>query len=185
MSSIVFDKNVVELVTVAAEYCAFLDKTRNSLDQSEFLDKEKTINVLMRILPLLYLKALMVPDIETDPEVMTEEYVSESDYNSVCESLKIVLGEIDDYLEVCVDDMRYSDTPIRCSISEDLSDIYQALKNFVESFQTGINDTMRESIAVCKESFYLYWGQTLTNTLRALHFARFGIGSGNDLFDQD
>lgn len=176
MSSIVFDKNVVELVTVAAEYCAFLEEARS-------LDRNRVVDVIMRILPLLYLKALMLPEIESDPEIVLEEYLTESDYDEMRNSLRVILGEIDNYLEVCVDEMKYSDAPIIMSISEDLSDIYQALKNFVESFKTGINYIMTESVAVCKESFCLYWGQTVTNTLRALHFTRFGMNNESDHFD--
>ena len=65
--------------------------------------------------------------------------------------------------------MKYSDTPVTKSISEDLADIYQDVKNFVMQFQVGINETMHDAILECREHFRLYWGQTLVNTLRALH----------------
>ena len=84
-----------------------------------------------------------------------------------------MLGEKDDYLEVFVDDMKYSDTPVRKCISEDLADIYQALKNFVQAYRSGLEEVMTESVAVCAENFRTYWGQILTNTLRAIHNVRY------------
>ena len=47
--------------------------------------------------------------------------------------------------------------------------IYKALKNFVHSYQSGLNEVMAEAVAVCADGFKTYWGQTLVNTLRAVH----------------
>jgi hypothetical protein len=69
--------------------------------------------------------------------------------------------------------MNYSATPVRKCISEDLADIYQALKNFVQSYRSGLDEVMTEAVAVCAEGFRTYWGQTLTNTLRAIHNVRY------------
>ena len=69
--------------------------------------------------------------------------------------------------------MVYSDTPIKKNISEDLADIYQDVKNFVSVFKLGFDETMHDSLALCKENFALYWGQTLVNTMRALHDVRY------------
>ena len=66
-------------------------------------------------------------------------------------------------------DMVYSDTPIKKCISEDLADIYQDLKDFISVFQLGLNETMNDSLVVCKEHFREFWGQRLVNTMRALH----------------
>ncbi|MDE5701651.1 MAG: DUF5063 domain-containing protein, partial [Bacteroides sp.] len=59
------------------------------------------------------------------------------------------------------------------NISEDLADIYQSLKDFIFVFQLGLNETMNDSLAICQEQFKEYWGQTLVNTLRALHDAKY------------
>ncbi len=161
-SSIVFDKNVVEFVTVAAEYCSFME-------QAEQKDRREIVSVLPKLLSLLYLKALMLPETETDYSMNLEEWVTEQDYDTLRAMLSAKLGSTDDYLEVFVEDMKYSDTPVLKTISEDLADIYQALKNFVHQFQSGLNDVMAESVAICADGFKTYWGQTLVNTMRAVH----------------
>lgn len=78
-----------------------------------------------------------------------------------------------DYLEVFLPDMVYSDTPIKKCISEDLADIYQDLKDFISVFQLGLNETMNDSLVVCKEHFREFWGQRLVNTMRALHDVKY------------
>ena len=102
---------------------------------------------------------------------MTEQktFVNESDYEVVRLSVAGVMGERDDYLDVFLDDMRYGDTPIRKTISEDLADIYQDVKNFVSVYRLGFDETMNDALAICEENFAHYWGQTLVNTMRALH----------------
>ena len=83
------------------------------------------------------------------------------------------MGEKDDYLDVFVEDMVYSDQPIKKCISEDLADIYQDIRDFIFVFQLGLNETMNDSLALCQENFGLLWGQKLVNTLRALHDVKY------------
>lgn len=159
---IVFSRNTVEFVTVAAEYCAYIERA-NEHDRKEFT------GTLLKLLPLLYIKAQMLPEDTPINEDNLEIFVTEDSYEVVRLTLLDLFGEADAYLDVFVADMKYSDTPITKSISEDLADIYQDVKNFVTQFRLGINETMHDAILECREHFRLYWGQTLVNTLRALH----------------
>ena len=90
------------------------------------------------------------------------------------------MGEKDDYLDVFVQDMAYSDQPIKKSISEDLADIYQDIKDFIFVFQLGLNETMNDSLAICQENFGMLWGQKLVNTLRALHDVKYNQNDEED-----
>lgn len=161
-SQVIFDKNTVEFVTVAAEFCAFLERTR-SIRRSAFVDTS------LKILPLLYLKASMLPPVELLNEEAPERCVTEEIYEVLRINLSAVLGEKDDYLEVFLPEMAYSDTPIKKNLSEDLADIYQDIKDFIFVFQLGLNDTMNDALYICKENFGQHWGQKLVNSLRALH----------------
>ena len=73
-----------------------------------------------------------------------------------------------------MEDMKYSDTPIKRTISEDLADIYQDLKDFISVFQIGFNITMNDSLFLCKEHFAEFWWQWLVNALKALHDIKYG-----------
>ena len=179
-SQVIFDKNSIEFVTVAAEYCGFIERARGA-------ERQTFVDTALKILPLLYLKATLIPECEQIGEEDLEVFVTEDDYEMVRRAVADVLGAKDDYLEVFHPDMAYSDTPIKKCISEDLADIYQDVKNFVVQFQTGINETMHDAIIECNEHFRQYWGQTLTNTLRALHDIRYNTSlddeeeEGNEL----
>ena len=49
-SQVIFDKNSIEFVTVAAEYCAFIERVRGA-------ERKVFVDTALKILPLLYLKA--------------------------------------------------------------------------------------------------------------------------------
>lgn len=165
-SQTIFDKNVIEFVTVAAEFCAFLERAE-SMKRSDFVDTS------LKILPLLYLKASLLPPCERLGEEELETYVTEEVYEILRLNLAELMSEKDDYLDVFVEDMVYSDQPIKKCISEDLADIYQDIRDFIFVFQLGLNETMNDSLALCQENFGLLWGQKLVNTLRALHDVKY------------
>lgn len=180
-SQVIFDKNSIEFVTVAAEYCAFIERARHS-------DRKDFVGTALKILPLLYLKASLIPECEMIGEDELETFVTEENYELVRMSIAHVMGPQDDYLEVFLPDMAYSDTPLKKCISEDLADIYQDLKDFIGVFQSGLNATMNDALYVCKEHFADFWGQRLVNTMRALHDVKYNsqeeLEEVND-FDND
>lgn len=167
-SQVIFERNTVEFVTVAAEYCALIERCEGQL-RGEFVD------TMLKVLPLLYIKASMLPDCEAMGEDGLEAFVTEDEYEVIRINLQELLADRDDYLDVFVEDMKYSDTPIRKSIAEDLADIYQVIKDFVCQFRSGLNETMHDALAQCREHFMEYWGQTLVNTMRALHEVRYSV----------
>ena len=173
ISQVIFDKNSIEFVTVAAEYCGFIERSRGA-------DRKTFVDTALKILPLLYLKASLIPECELIGEDDLEVFVTEDDYEYVRRAVANVLGPQDDYLEVFHPDMAYSDTPIKTCISEDLADIYQDLKDFIGVFQLGLNVTMNDSLYVCKEHFAEFWGQRLVNTMRALHDVKYNQATDDD-----
>ena len=176
-SQVIFDRNVIEFVTVAAEFCKFME-------QAEGIKRTLFVDTSLKLLPLLYLKSAMLPDCEIIGYENPETFVTAETYEILRINIADILGEKDDYLEVVVEDMAYSDQPIKKNISEDLADIYQDLKDFICVFQLGLNETMNDSLAICKEHFADYWGQRLVNTLRALHSIKYSQAEDNDEEEQ-
>lgn len=174
-SQVVFDRNVVEFVTVAAEYCVFVEQIGGK-------ERLQACDILLKLLPLLYLKASMLPVMESDETISLAKSVTEPDYEYIRGQAATLMGPDDDYLEVFTEEMKYCDVPVRKTISEDLADIYQPLKNFIESFRTGINPVMAEAAANCRQLFMEGWGQTLLNTMRAIHSFRY---APLNTFDED
>ena len=173
-SKVIFERNSVEFVTVAAQYCQFLENV-------EGMEREEFIDTVLKIMPLLYVKALLLPEMKLiDEDDSLETCVTEETYNMMNAQLADIMGDRDDYLDVFVEDMKYSDQPITRYISEGLADIYQDIKDFIFVFRQGVNRNMHNSLAICQENFKLYWGQKLVNTLRALHEVKFDTHREDD-----
>lgn len=177
LKNTVYSHNTIEFVTVAVQYCAFLENSDN-IALKELTDK------LTKILPLLYLKASLVPNTEMVNDEEQEIVVTEEIYNYRTSKLYNVFSKDDAYLEVFMQDMKYSETPISASISEDLADIYQDLKNFVSIYEYGITENMNDALHICMENFKTYWGQKLVNVLRALHSLKYSENN-NEIFEDD
>lgn len=164
----VYDRNTLEFVTVALEYCTFVEKAGEE-GLLPFVDKAT------KLLPLLYLKAALLPDVpEEEDDSELELSVTEELYESVRGRIAGLLGGRDTYLDTFHTDMAYSDTPIAASISENLADTYQDTGNFISLFREGSDMVRLQAIALCRKNFAEYWGQQLLNALKALHSLRYG-----------
>lgn len=162
----IYERNTLEFVTVALEFCTFVENAGQS-GLFDFTDKA------IKLLPLLYLKATLLPEVEEEENVELETTVTEDMYESVRTRIALLLGESDSYLETFHPDMQYSDTPIAAFISENLADIYQDTGNFISLFRQGNEEAMLQSIALCRNNFREFWGQQLLNALKALHAVRY------------
>lgn len=169
----IYSSASIEFITVANEFCGFLE-LQNQFSPKDFVDKGT------KLLPLLYLKASLLPRFEPRLDESPEKFVSEYDYNHMNNNIAEKLGENNDFLEVFHDDMQYSDTPILASVSENLCDIYQDLKDTLQNFELAAEDVMNDAMFECQSSFETVWGQSLVNALRALHQMKH-----NGVFEQD
>ncbi len=160
--NIVYSRPVVEFVAVAREYCVFLE---NSIEEG----RKDFIFKIHRLLPLLYFKAVMLPSPERMMEEQVDKSVTEEQYNFLHEQLLVKLGKYDAYTDVFDPQIQYSEAPIGESLAENLSDIYQELKDFIEIYQFGLTELMNDALAECRQSFETYWGQRMVNAMRAFH----------------
>ena len=161
-SQIIYSKNVVEFVTVANEFCA-------TVEQASRHSAAENLGKLQKILPLLYLKASMLPSVESIMDEELEKFVSELDYNNLQQKWLQLLGEHDNFYEVFDPSIQFGDETVTASLSENLLDIYQDLKDFITAYSIGNEDVMNDSLAECKFHFSEFWGQQLVNVLRAVH----------------
>ena len=176
VKSHIYNKNTLEFVTVTLEFCALMETTSKHTLFS-FTDKA------IKILPLLYLKATLLPAIEQpDEEDDSVHFITENTYNAIRYRTSDLFGEYDSYLETFHPDMEYSDTPVVATISENLADIYQDLGDFADLFRQENEEVMCQALYMCEENFRQFWGQKLLNALKAIHVVRFNeeLSSDND-----
>jgi hypothetical protein len=132
-----------------------------------------TFNDVVRgLLTVIYLRATLLPDFD-DPEGYNDPCVTEDDYNYIRNKVARTMKDLDDYLDVFVQEFKYNDQPILCTISEGLADLYQVLRQLTEAYKNEYEEAIHAQIYDVKESFQNEWGQKLLNTLKALHDARF------------
>lgn len=160
--NIIYNKNIIEFVKVAKEYCEFVESVNK-------FDIKDTANILQKFLPLIYLKGAMIEENEPEGEAMLEYAVTEYDYNHLLMLWQNKMGEYDEYLEVFDGQMQYSEVPIPHHISEQVCDIYQSLKNFIHTYSSGIEEAIEEAVFKLYLDFEEYWGKSSAELIRAIH----------------
>ena len=158
----VYLRNVVEFVAVANEFCKYAEHASE-------IKGEEILRIMQRILPLMYLKASLLPKLEPFFEDGNEKFVTEADWNDLNEILKEKFGTANDYLEVFDEKINDSEGPVVSSISENMADIYQDMKDFLLLYQTGTGEVMNDAVWECRMNFENFWGQKLVNSMRAIH----------------
>lgn len=166
-----YSRNVLEFVAVANEFCKYAEHASE-------LKGDDLMKILQRILPLMYLKASLLPQLEPFFEDGNEKFVTEKEWMKIHETLREKFGTADDYLEVFDDKMKDSEGPVISSISENMTDVYQDIKDFLLLYQTGTSEVMNDAVWECRLNFETIWGQKLLNAMRAIH--RF-IYSGEEI----
>jgi len=162
MKDLVLSKYTEDFVRAALDFCILLEKTKPD-------EKEQFVDNMVKVLPLLYLKASVIPPLDENYDSDLEVKVTEDMYDHIRENISELLGDDNLYLETFHPDINLSDTPIAVKVSEDLADIWQDLGNFIFVFKNGEKKTMNDSLLQCLLNFKKYWGQRLVNSLRALH----------------
>lgn len=158
----VYSRNVIEFVAVANEFCKYAEHAGE-------LKGDEMLKILQRILPLMYLKASLLPQLEPFFEDGNEKFITENDWVRVHDNLREKFGTADDYREVFDEKAKETEEGIVSSISENMADIYQDIKDFLLLYQTGTTEVMNDAIWECRLNFENFWGQKLVNSMRAIH----------------
>lgn len=162
----IYHHDVLEFVTVAIEYCAYLEKSQGR-ERGDFLD------TMLKLLPLLYVKAQLLPQVDSEGDFLPQGKVTEDDYNFIRRIVYDIFPDEDQYLDVSYDrDMETDETQWQ-SVSEHLADIYQPVRNFLAVYQDGVEDCMTDALWFLRDNFELYWGEAVVRALKRLHIIRY------------
>ena len=161
MADYLYSQKVIDLITISTEYCRYLEQSQN-------VERDEFVSVMCNMLPMIYLKMSLLGDVP-EGDGYIEQKMTEEDYNYIRSNIAAIMQEMDDFLEVHVDDFKFSEQPILCTISENMADIYQSLRELVEVFREGYEEAMQVALHDAITEFRLTWGQELLNVLRALH----------------
>ncbi len=171
---IVYSKDVIEFVTIAAEYCSFVEAVE-PISKADFLNKSH------KLLSALYLKSTLLPRVENIFEDANEKFVNEEDWNFIQTKVRQKLGKHEMFLDVYQAVMALEDDAENVSLSEVFADIYQDLMDFITLYRVGHEDAMNDALWECQQNFQQYWGTRLLVALSAIHRILY---SGDDLSDE-
>ena len=161
----------VSMAGLAVEYCKAMASCREQ-EARDFLRE------VLRYLPRIYVTIMDIrpygengdPDGGADETGAIYDTLTEEQYNEVRDAISAVLGENDMYLDTAVEDMRYSDTPVAVSLSEQLADIYQLLADFAATVSQISSYEMADALSELKYRFDTYMSTIICSALRAADY---------------
>ncbi len=158
----IYSHDTLDFVKVAVSFCSTLEQAGEAA-RDEFVSK------MLKIIPLLYLKAQLLNCPECEGELLPAPQVSEEDYNFVLGNVKALLQDDDEYLAVTnPDDLQTEETQWK-SVAEHLADVYQPVRNFLAVYQDGLEECMQDALWVLVHEFRDFWGQELADAMARLH----------------
>lgn len=160
-TSTISSKNVMEMLTVANEYCHFLEKAHT-------YENKDILEYLQKIFPLLYLKGTLIPHVEVSLPEANERFVTAENWEIIFNELRNKFKPKDEYW--VMDHSNYIDKePEKASLADNLTDIYQDLKDFILLYAKGTQAAQENAVHDCKLFFQTHWGYRLVQAQKYVH----------------
>ena len=158
----VYSSALVEFVKTANDCCAFLEQLSDTEGRSFIRDSVKHLSAVY---------ASIFKTGETEPvfESPGEPTVSEQEWSALFQRIALILGPHNDVLRMAEEGEFDRSELVNHTISEDLADIYQELRDFTSIYSRGMEELMNDAAWELKEHFTEHWGAKLLRALQALH----------------
>jgi len=167
--AILQSRQVLEMLTVANDFTLFIEK-------AEDYTRDQILIYLQRVLPVIYLKASLLPEIQVTDDDAIEHYVTEEQWGALFNMIRIKLGQEDIFYFIDLHEKTQHDT-IRASIAEGITDIYQDLKDFLLLIQKPQIAFQENAVKECRHLFETRYGYKLVNCHSAIHYLLFQEGN--------
>lgn len=158
---VAYSKPVIEFLTVAHEFCLTIE----NVEKFNF-ESFKSIN--QKLLPLVYLKGALLPQIEVEDTSSLIRFVNEEQWEELFEKVKKVFGKQDRFSAIDRES-GFEDKIVQISLSEQIVDIYQDLKDFVLLYQQEKRSSKQCALLEVNKLFISNWGRKLPKALDCLH----------------
>jgi hypothetical protein len=165
-------RKVLEFLTVANEYCLLIERCKE-------YPGDNLMEILHRILPLVYLKGSLLPDITPSDAEQLERYVTEDQWEERLIELREILKDIDSYWDIHHPEEKVAE-PQTASVAEDLADLYQELKDFMLLYQKPLTAARENAVAACKHFFADHWGRKALKAALIIHQHLYPCCEGHD-----
>lgn len=148
---------VLEMIRLAFEFCTFTE---------DLAKQEVTValSFYQKLLPLMYIKGSLLPELEVSDESINERYVSEEHWEKIFMSAKEKFDKDEYFWQVDSN----NDT-LKSSVAEYIADIYQDMKDFVVLFQDNRLAAKENAVYELKRYFAIHWGVRISALMPVFH----------------
>jgi len=157
----IYSQAAIEMFTVANEYCIFIESAHK-------YQQEEVHRFLNRILPLMYLKGSLLPELEVEYPEANERYLTAEQWENLFNELRFFFANTDVF--VSIDPTGDASDIMRQSLAENLADIYQDMKDFVLLFSKESAAAKENALSSVAVLFRSHWGHRVLNSLSYLHY---------------
>ncbi|MDF1575746.1 MAG: DUF5063 domain-containing protein [Bacteroidales bacterium] len=158
----VYSPEMVEFVRAANAFCTFLEQLQGS-EGREFM------KVSLEHLSTVYSTFLFTGETEPVMESPAEPTVTEQEWSALFQRVSLILGPHNDILRMAREEEYDRSELVNHTISEDVADLYQELRDFIYSYSLGMEELMNDAAWELKVRFNEHWGAKLLRALQALH----------------
>jgi hypothetical protein len=139
------------------------------LTPSDDFDQKDFVVALLRILPGMYSSIQNIPVTEPVFDGGNEKFVSEEEWSAIFQYVAGIMGSQNEYLDIPSEEEYDRTEIISRSLSEDLADIYQDIRDFLELYRNGTEEIMNDAMWECRMNFESYWGEKVLRASLSLH----------------
>lgn len=157
----VYSRKVLEMITIANEYCLFLEK-------AEEYQTPEILGFLQKISPLIALKGSLLPEVNPEDEEAIEHYVTEEEWESIFNLLRGKFGSDDEFFFVDLRERSHHD-PVKGSLAELFADVYQDMKDFLLLYQKPLRTFKENAVSECRRLYAVRYGYKLAIAQPVLH----------------
>jgi len=158
---ITLSKAVIEMATVANEFCYFFETVEKK-------NSETILSFTQRILPLLYIKGSLLPDIQPQNPEANERFVTEEQWERIFTTLREIFAKNDEFWFIDLQHINETE-PLKASLSENIADIYQDMKDFILLMQKNTLAARENAISECRLLLANHWGYSIGNIFTQIH----------------
>ena len=160
--SFVYSESVVVLVKAANETATFFEKLQGT-------EGKAFISEAIVHLSSVYASILKTGQTEPVDDSAGEPAVNEQEWASIFHRMAKILGAHNEILRPAEEGEFDRGELVIHTISEDLADVYQELRDCTALYSRGIEEIMNDAVWELKERFADHWGKKLLRALSALH----------------
>ena len=158
----VYSSEMVEFVKAANAYNIFLEQLQGDEGRDFIIEA-------VRQLSTVYAGILRTGESEPVLESPGEPRVTEQEWAALFQRIATILGPYNDILRVADNGEFDRSELVNHTISEDMADVYQELRDFTAIYSLGVEELMNDAAWELNERFNEHWGKKLLRALQALH----------------